>query len=104
MRAIFWKPGGGTVVYTSPWDWKYTTELSHREEGGTPDIVGVIRTLVDLRDEGVKSIVWSGGGEPTTHPDWLHIIEYAAWLGFEQGMYTLGGLLSDETAARLAKC
>jgi selenocysteine lyase/cysteine desulfurase len=37
------EPGGGTVVYTSPWDWKYTTSLSHREEGGTPNIVGVIR-------------------------------------------------------------
>lgn len=37
------EPGGGTVVYTSPWDWKYTDELSHREEGGTPNVVGVIR-------------------------------------------------------------
>jgi selenocysteine lyase/cysteine desulfurase len=37
------EPGGGTVIYTSPWDWKYTEELSHREEGGTPDVVGVIR-------------------------------------------------------------
>jgi selenocysteine lyase/cysteine desulfurase len=37
------EPGGGTVVYTSPWDWKYTDDLAHREEGGTPDVVGVIR-------------------------------------------------------------
>ena len=37
------EPGGGTVVYTSPWDWRYTDELSHREEGGTPNIVGAIR-------------------------------------------------------------
>lgn len=37
------EPGGGTVVYTSPWDWRYTDDLTHREEGGTPDIVGVIR-------------------------------------------------------------
>lgn len=37
------EPGGGTVVYTSPWDWKYTSDLTNREEGGTPDIVGVIR-------------------------------------------------------------
>ncbi len=37
------EPGGGTVVYTSPWDWKYTSNLTSREEGGTPDIVGVIR-------------------------------------------------------------
>lgn len=37
------EPGGGTVVYTSPWDWKYTSDLTSREEGGTPDIVGVVR-------------------------------------------------------------
>ncbi len=37
------EPGGGTVVYTSPWDWRYTGDLTHREEGGTPDVVGAIR-------------------------------------------------------------
>ncbi len=37
------EPGGGTVVFTSPWDWRYTAELSHREESGTPDVIGVIR-------------------------------------------------------------
>jgi selenocysteine lyase/cysteine desulfurase len=37
------EPGGGTVMFTSPWEWRYTEELSHREEGGTPDVVGVIR-------------------------------------------------------------
>lgn len=42
------EPGGGTVVYTSPWDWRYTDELSHREEGGTPDIVGAIRAGLAL--------------------------------------------------------
>ncbi|MDP2339466.1 MAG: aminotransferase class V-fold PLP-dependent enzyme [Deltaproteobacteria bacterium] len=42
------EPGGGTVVYTSPWDWRYTEELTHREEGGTPNIVGVIRAGLAL--------------------------------------------------------
>jgi selenocysteine lyase/cysteine desulfurase len=37
------EPGGGTVVYHSPWDWRYTDNIAHREEGGTPNIVGVIR-------------------------------------------------------------
>jgi selenocysteine lyase/cysteine desulfurase len=46
------EPGGGTVVYTSPWDWRYTDELSHREEGGTPNIVGAIRAglALDLKE------------------------------------------------------
>lgn len=42
------EPGGGTVVYTSPWDWQYTDALSSREEGGTPNIVGVIRAGLAL--------------------------------------------------------
>lgn len=46
------EPGGGTVIYTSPWDWRYTEELSHREEGGTPDVVGVIRAglAIELKE------------------------------------------------------
>jgi selenocysteine lyase/cysteine desulfurase len=46
------EPGGGTVVFTSPWEWRYTDELSHREEGGTPDVVGVIRAglAIELKD------------------------------------------------------
>ncbi len=37
------EPGGGTVLYTSPWDHRYLDDLQHREEGGTPPIVQVIR-------------------------------------------------------------
>jgi selenocysteine lyase/cysteine desulfurase len=44
-------PGGGTVIYTSPWDHAYIEDLQHREEGGTPNIVGVIRAglVFDLK-------------------------------------------------------
>ncbi len=37
------EPGGGTVLYTSPWEWRYLDDLQHREEGGTPPIVQGIR-------------------------------------------------------------
>jgi selenocysteine lyase/cysteine desulfurase len=36
-------PGGGTVLYTSPWDHRYLEDIEHREEGGTPPIVQIIR-------------------------------------------------------------
>lgn len=36
-------PGGGTVEYVSPEDHRYLEDPEHREEGGTPDIVGAIR-------------------------------------------------------------
>lgn len=45
------EPGGGTVLYTSPWDVRYLDDLQHREEGGTPPIVQVIRAglVFDLK-------------------------------------------------------
>ena len=36
-------PGGGTVAYVNPHEHRYLEDPEHREEGGTPDIVGAIR-------------------------------------------------------------
>lgn len=36
-------PGGGTVAYVSPDHHQYITDAEHREEGGTPEIIGAIR-------------------------------------------------------------
>ncbi|NNE11759.1 MAG: aminotransferase class V-fold PLP-dependent enzyme [Ilumatobacter sp.] len=36
-------PGGGTVAYVNPEEHDYLPDIEHREEGGTPDIVGSIR-------------------------------------------------------------
>jgi selenocysteine lyase/cysteine desulfurase len=36
-------PGGGTVAYVNAVDHRYHDDIEHREEGGTPDIVGSIR-------------------------------------------------------------
>lgn len=36
-------PGGGTVAYVNPDDHRYLDDIEHREEGGTPNIVGAIR-------------------------------------------------------------
>ncbi len=36
-------PGGGTVAYVSPGEHFYITDQEHREEGGTPNILGAIR-------------------------------------------------------------
>jgi MoaA/NifB/PqqE/SkfB family radical SAM enzyme len=88
-----------------PWATKLRVlPMAFESTGDLADRDLVFRTLDDMAHaDGVKAIVWSGGGEPTTHPDWLSIVEYAATLGYEQGMYTLGGLLTDASAMRLAK-
>jgi selenocysteine lyase/cysteine desulfurase len=47
-RALFTNavpsvPGGGTVAYVNATEHRYLDEVEHREEGGTPDIIGAIR-------------------------------------------------------------
>ncbi len=36
-------PGGGTVAYVNPTEHDYLSDVEHREEGGTPAIIGSIR-------------------------------------------------------------
>lgn len=62
----------------------------------------VKRGLSQMATAGVQGLVWSGGGEPTTHPQWLSVLEHAASVGLQQGMYTMGGLLNPQTADALA--
>lgn len=38
------EPGGGTVLYTSPWDHRYLSSIAERETGGTPPIVQSIQS------------------------------------------------------------
>ena len=39
-------PGGGTVRFVSSWAHDYSTDISEREEGGTPNIIGDIRAAL----------------------------------------------------------
>jgi selenocysteine lyase/cysteine desulfurase len=45
-------PGGGTVSYVNPDEHRYSTDIEHREEGGTPAIVESIRAglVFQLKD------------------------------------------------------
>lgn len=72
-------------------------------DGG--DLMGyglAINTLDQLKDAGVKSVTWTGGGEPTLHPDFNSLVDIAHQIGLEQGMYTHGGHI-DDTRAKLLK-
>ena len=64
----------------------------------------VMRGLSQMSEAGVEGVVWSGGGEPTTHPQWRAIVAHARDCGIEQGMYTLGGLISEDDAKLMAEC
>lgn len=61
------------------------------------DVDIVKRLLDDAREMGVKSVVWTGGGEPTVHSHFFELISYANKLGFKQGLNTNGELLDEKT-------
>lgn len=71
--------------------------------GDLMDFDLAMRIVMQLRTAGVKSITWTGGGEPTLYPRFDAAIAYAAALGMEQGLYTHGGHIDEERAARLKK-
>ena len=61
-------PGGGTVEYVNPTEHVYLSDVEHREEGGTPDIVGSIRAgLVFQLKEAVGTELIREREESFTH-------------------------------------
>ena len=61
------------------------------------------RILMQLQQAGVKSVTWTGGGEPTLHPQFEDVITFAASCGLEQGIYTHGGHITPERAMLLKR-
>jgi len=51
-----------------------------------------LEILDDCASLGVKAIQFTGGGEPTVHPDHLHIFEYAQDIGLETSLVTHGNI------------
>jgi cyclic pyranopterin phosphate synthase len=56
----------------------------------------VMRSIKEFANGGVKSINWTGGGEPLLHKDFSSIVRYAHSLGIDQGVFTNGALLDDD--------
>jgi MoaA/NifB/PqqE/SkfB family radical SAM enzyme len=56
----------------------------------------VFEIIDDLKDNGVPAVFFTGGGEPTLHPDILEIVEYVLYKGIELGMITNGAKISKD--------
>jgi len=48
----------------------------------------LLSTLKELARIGVKAVNWTGGGEPTLHPNFSEFVAEAHKLGIEQGLFT----------------
>lgn len=77
--------------------------MAYTSTGDLADLELVRRVVQQLATAGVRGIVWSGGGEPTTHPSWLLALRAAGEAGLEQGIYTCGGLVTREAADEAAR-
>lgn len=66
------------------------TLSNHPERRRGIDIACLQSFLEQAKAKGLLAVTWSGGGEPTTHPNFVEAVEYAANLGLEQGLMTNG--------------
>lgn len=74
------------------------------DTGDMADAAITRRWLGEAARAGVQAVVWTGGGEPTLHPDWAALMVEAHALGLQQGIYTVGTHLTAETADVVARC
>lgn len=124
-RLVLWTTGEKPAPVTVEWDLTNVCSLGCRachfahthlrgphagterptgysETGAFADPDLVRHGLEDMAAAGVLGVVWSGGGEPTLHPELRALTTHALRIGIRQGMYTLGGHLTEESAFRLA--
>ena len=61
-----------------------------QKDGEKIDAEVMLKTIDALAAAGVKAINWTGGGEPTLHPDLGKFIRRAAEKNIKQGLFTNG--------------
>jgi cyclic pyranopterin phosphate synthase len=87
-----------------PWAKVADRPQSYTSTGRFASVRLVHRVLGEMASAGVKGLVWSGGGEPTLHPELAHIMRLAHGYGLEQGLYTHGGHLTPELVDTIKDC
>ncbi len=59
--------------------------------------------IIELSQMGVKSVIFTGGGEPLVHPKCVEAIDQACSVGLEVALVTNGELLTDECIPTLVR-
>ena len=63
----------------------------------------LLNIVKQAKELGVRSLIWTGGGEPLSNPATIEAIQYSKKLGMENGMFTNAILLDKDKANILAK-
>lgn len=88
-----------------PWSGRHRVKpAGYTDTGRMASAETVERGLAEMAAVGVEAIVWSGGGEPTLHPSFGSLVQHAATLGLKQGLYTLGGHITQPLAMQIGPC
>ena len=83
--------------------WCYYRFFRHR----APVMMPTTRSLSlidELASFGVKSALFTGGGEPLMHPDFCKIIRHAHSNGLKVGLSTNGALLDEDKIDAILEC
>lgn len=51
-------PGGGTVSFASPWGHTFSNDITAREEGGTPNVIGDLRAAMAFAVKAAIGTLW----------------------------------------------
>ena len=81
--------------------------LSYRRTVETGDVMSTENAATIVRQlgkYGVRSVTWTGGGEPTLHPDFGYVLQMCHESGTDQGIYTNGTNISDSLAKTISRC
>jgi len=73
-------------------------ETRYLDMGDEMDLRLLVRILGEMKEFGVKSVTFTGGGEPTLYPAFGQAIVAARGAGLEVGLYTNGTLITREMA------
>lgn len=63
----------------------------------------IITLLDELKECGVESVTFTGGGEPLMHKHAAEVLRYATYVGLQWGLVTNGSLLKGEAAEAVAQ-
>ena len=77
--------------------------FANRDLSDRLDTERVKKALKSFKKIGITGIEFTGGGEPTLHPDFHEIAQYAYDLGFKLGLCTNGKLLGSRIKKETVK-